>query len=268
MKHVLKNMMAVCFLMLMIPCTLTLLINGKQGIHREKQLSDLDCQVLYQMMQEDISWMEDGTLELLAVLLRTECVRSQDAWEQIQEIHPYEELYERAYGAVQNTSGQVVVIDGEYRELPYHAVSAGRTREGTLLGEEYSYVLSVDCPEDLESKSYLKICYLTGDEIKDALGTETDPEALELRRDSAEYVTGLLGAENSWPGEQARTLLHLPSSCFWMDAQGERVRFTVKGVGHGFGISLYTADQMIRNGADKEEIFQKFYENAECITIP
>lgn len=269
MKHYLKNITAVCFLMLMFPCTLTLLINGKHGIHREEQLSDMDYKILYELMQEDVSWMEDSTLELLAILLRTECMRVGNVSDgEIKSVSPYEDLYERAYDAVWNTRGQVVVIDGEYRELPYHAVSAGSTRKGTLLGEEYSYVRSVDCPEDLRSEAYLKICYLSKEELKNVLGTDIFFETPGIKRDEKEYVTEVTGAESTWPGEQIRTILHLPSSCFWTEVQEDRVRFTVKGVGHGFGISLYTANQMIRGGADREDIFQMFYEGAECITIP
>lgn len=266
MKHYMKNMMAVCFLMLMFPCTLTILLNGKQGIHSEEQLSDVDYKILRQLMQEDFSWMEDGTLELMAVLLRTEAMQDQEASGEA--VSPYEDMYERAYQAVWNTRGQVVVIDGEYRELPYHAVSAGKTRDGALLGEEYSYVRSVDCPEDIKSKSYLKICYLSKTELIDALGADIFSEMPEINRDGTEYVTKLSGAGADWPGEQIRTILHLPSSCFWAEIQEDRVRFTVKGVGHGFGISLYTANQMIADGMKKEDIFQMFYEDAECITIP
>lgn len=269
MRHYVKNIASVCFLMVMLPCTLTILINGRQGIHQEEQLSDMDYKILYELMQEDISWMEDGTLELLAVLLRTEYVRNGEAsGVETTAISPYEELYERAYRAVWNTRGQVVTIGGEYRELPYHAVSAGKTRDGSLLGEEYSYVRSVDCPEDLKSDAYLRICYVTREELLEALGTDITVETPLIRRDGAEYVTEMTGPEYGWPGEQIRTMLHLPSSCFWADVQEDRVRFTVKGVGHGFGISLYTANQMIESGADKEDIFQMFYENAECITIP
>ena len=68
-------------------------------------------------------------------------------------------------------------------------------------------------------------------------------------------------------GESVRTLLHLPSSCFYVDDSEEILRITVKGNGHGFGISLYTADRMIREGMSWEEVIQKFYENAECITL-
>lgn len=268
MKAYLKNMAAIGFLILFLPYTITLLANGRQGIHQERRLPDLEYQVLYGLLQEDLSWMEDGTLELMAVLYRTECVRNMEetaGGEAPVEI--YGEAYERIFQAVERTQGQVVTICGEYRELPYHAVSAGATRRGELLGEEFSYVTAVECPDDLQSDSYLQICYLTEEELTDTLGTELSSEELVLERDSAEYVINVACEEKSWAGEQFRTLLHLPSSCFWLEPSEGKVRITVKGSGHGFGISLYTADRMVKNGADYMEIIQKFYENAECITI-
>jgi peptidoglycan hydrolase-like amidase len=77
-------------------------------------------------------------------------------------------------------------------------------------------------------------------------------------------------AGREWQGEAFRALLHLPSSCFYVDmdeAEGE-VCITVKGSGHGFGMSLCTADYMVREGAELSEIIQTFYQGAACITIP
>ena len=75
MRRFVKNVTAVGFLLLFLPYTITLLLNGKQGIHREETLSDLEYEVLACMMTEDYSWMEDGTLDLMAMLHRTACVR-------------------------------------------------------------------------------------------------------------------------------------------------------------------------------------------------
>ena len=227
------------FLILFFPYTVTLLINGRQGMNREEQLPSLEYQVLCRLMKEDYSWMEDGTLELMAILYRTDCVREQEA--SVQELPAFElygDAYDRAYQAVLHTKGQVITIDGEYRELPYHAVSAGITRDSALLGEEYAYVNSVECPRDKESDSYLQICYLTAQESK------------------------------SWAGENFRSLLHLASSCFWIESEQDSIRIVTRGSGHGFGISLYTANCMAQEGAGVSEIIQKFYQNAECITIP
>lgn len=268
MKNCLKNMLAVGFLMLFLPYTITLLVNGQQGIHREERMPELEYQVLYQLLEQDFSWMEEGTLELMAVLYRTEYMRkSEEFFPEELPSNMYGENYEKIYRAVKSTCGQVVTIGGQYRELPYHAVSAGITRRGLLLGEEFSYVRSEKCPEDLYSDSYLQICYLTGEELAETLGEEINPEGLELERDDAEYVTSVRCGEKNWTGENFRTLLHLPSSCFWLETMEKTIRITVKGSGHGFGISLHTADHMVQEGADFRDIIHKFYENAECITI-
>jgi len=268
MKAYLKNIIAVGFLVLFLPYTVTLLVNGRQGIHQEERLPDLEYQVLYQLLSQDFSWMEDETLKLMAVLYRTEYVRDPEAFA-VEEISPklYGESYERLCRAVEQTQGQVITIAGEYRELPYHAVSAGSTRKGQLLGEDFSYVLPVECPDDLYSDAYLQVCYLTEEELAEAMGEEFSLKELALERDEAEYVTSVSCGENSWTGENFRTLLHLPSSCFWLEPLENSVRITVKGSGHGFGISLYTANCMALEGAGFMEIIHKFYQNAECITI-
>jgi stage II sporulation protein D len=95
-------------------------------------------------------------------------------------------------------------------------------------------------------------------------------ENYELQRDEADYVVRMLNTDTgeSLTGAEVRTKLHLESANFRMDEVNGRIRITVKGVGHGFGISLYTADRMLKNNEEINEIIQKFYENAECITIP
>lgn len=269
MKRLLTNMMAIGFLVLFLPYTMTLLINGRQGIHREEALPDLEYEVLSCMMQEDHSWMADGTLDLMAVLYRTECVRKgQETGSRESGPEIYDNNYSRMYDAVVRTQGQVVTIGGEYRELPYHAVSAGRTREGILLGEAYSYVLAVDCPEDKESGEYLKRYQIPEEVFADVLGQDLPLGNTEFQRDSSDYVSHVRSQEGEWQGEAFRSLLHLPSSCFYMEESEEGILVTVKGKGHGFGISLYTADRMAQSGAGMEEIIQKFYQDAACITIP
>lgn len=268
MRRFVKNVTAVGFLLLFLPYTITLLLNGKQGIHREETLSDLEYEVLACMMAEDYSWMEDGTLDLMAMLHRTACVRGEPAGGESHPVRIYDEKYRRMYEAVFRTQGQAIAIAGEYRDLSYHEVSAGVTRDGRLLGEEYVYVRAADCSHDRESDRYLWCCTLTEEEFAEALGENCDPDELEYDRDAWEYVTRVEGPGTEWTGEAFRSLLHLPSSCFFMERTEDGIKVTVKGIGHGFGISLYAADRMIRDGADVSEIIQKFYEGAECITIP
>ena len=134
----------------------------------------MDYQVLQQMLAEDLSWMSDDTLKLLAVLYRTEafCVGESSAIEQLSLSELYGEPYGRIYQAIESTSGMAVTINGEYRELPFHKLSVGHTRDGKLLGDSYDYVLSVECREDKEASDYVQICTLSMEEILRALGMD------------------------------------------------------------------------------------------------
>ncbi|MCD8361519.1 MAG: hypothetical protein LUC98_00950 [Lachnospiraceae bacterium] len=270
MKTCLKNMLAVCFLILFLPYTITLLVSGREGIHQDKALSELEYQTLSALLKEDFSWMDDETLALMAVIFRTECMQTEN--EQViggsQGEATEDSDYERFYQAVAETAGQVVTVEGEYRELPWHALSAGQTRDGTLLGEKYSYIKSVECPLDIRADGALQSFRLSEAEFAEALGTDAAPEELETTRDGADYVISASAGAMVWQGEELRGLLHLSSSCFWLDCQDSQIHLTVKGSGHGFGISLYTADCMAREGSTCEEILQTFYEGAECITEP
>ncbi|MBR5510545.1 MAG: hypothetical protein IKV59_10885 [Lachnospiraceae bacterium] len=269
MKKYIQSVGTILFLALFLPYTLTLLLHGREGVHCEEELPELEYQVMYRLIQEDHFWVQDQTLELLAMLYRTELIQAREnkdvgkIFKGLKSDH-----YSRIEKAVRSTEGQIIQIDGEYRELPYHMLSAGKTREGNLLGEEFSYVTVSDCPLDLKSNQYLQIFMLSGQELNRTLGQEFDFDNMELVRDSSDYVIKVKCPKKEWQGETFRTLLHLASSCFWMEETEKGIRVTVKGNGHGFGISLYTADQMAKNGKSIQEILDQFYKKAECITIP
>ena len=72
----------------------------------------------------------------------------------------FEEYYGKILQAIQETKGQVLTWQGSYVDLPYHAVSAGRTREGSLLGDAYPYLRVAECPGDLEAEDFLQIIKL------------------------------------------------------------------------------------------------------------
>ncbi len=260
---------SILFLAIFLPYTAILLMNGRQGVSREEKLPDREYQVLAGLLQEDLSWMDEETLCLMAVLIRTELVRTGTSV--MEEPQVRQTAYEAACDAVKKTCGKVITIDGEYRALPWHGISAGRTRAGILLGEEYSYIHAVECQEDRESEDYLRVFRMDRKTFLQILQGENTAhqewEKPELERDSSDYVTRVRLGDEMLQGESVRALLHLPSSCFYVDDSEEILRITVKGNGHGFGISLYTADRMIREGMSWEEVIQKFYENAECITL-
>lgn len=155
-----------------------------------------------------------------------------------------------------------------YIEPLFHAVSAGRTREGD---EAHPYLASVVAKEDEGAGGYLTRQGMTREELKkrleeglNALGEHPDLENLEeerileeiqiVKRDSAGYVeTVQIGAE-TYSGDAVRYALGVPSPAFSLEEDGDEIRCVTYGRGHGYGLSQYGAGLMAENGSSAEEI--------------
>lgn len=76
------------------------------------------------------------------------------------------EYYQTICGAVRESAGQTAIWDGDYIEPLFHAVSAGRTREGD---EAHPYLASVAAKEDEGAGGYLTRQGMTREELKKRL---------------------------------------------------------------------------------------------------
>lgn len=64
-------------------------------------------------------------------------------------------------------------------------------------------------------------------------------------------------------GVEARTLLGLKSTNFEITKDGDNIKFSVKGYGHGVGMSQTGADSMAKQGSTAEDIIKHFYAGVE-----
>ena len=177
------------------------------------------------------------------------------------------EQFQKFQDAAADTRDQVLMKDGNIVELPYHELSQGKTREaGEVLGETFSYVPSVETPEDINSPSYIQGCYFSLEELKKQI-RKTYPgftiesiEEIEIKNtDSAGYVLEINVGNQEFQGEKLKDILNLPSSCFTVQTLENEVRFLCKGIGHGVGLSQYTAEKMAAKKKKYEEILNYFY---------
>lgn len=160
--------------------------------------------------------------------------------------------YRKFQDAWRETEGQVVTYEGALARTSFFRLSNGSTRDGKeVLGEEYPYLKIVDCPLDMEVAEQMKT--VTVDDI-DAEITETD---------TAGYVINVRVGEETVSGEEFRTNYHLDSSCFTLQRYGGKLRITTRGIGHGLGMSQYTANEMAKDGASAEDILAYFFEGTE-----
>ena len=163
--------------------------------------------------------------------------------------------------AVEETTGEILTWENELKQVPYHEVSAGQTRDGEEVfhSEEGSYLKSVHSDVDKESEDFLNSVYIN----KNIL-----PKELEIKtRDSAGYVTEILADGKVLEGESFRKGMGLTSANFTIQEIGDQIRFLCKGRGHGMGLSQYGGNHMASNGSSDEDILEYYFPEMEIQQI-
>lgn len=175
---------------------------------------------------------------------------------------------------VKDTQGKIITYEGKPINAFFHANSGGTTElpvnvwGGTGLpylqvvetaGEEgymqYSSEVTLS-QEELLNK--LKAKY---DDIQINFNDNEDVRILEYT-DSNRVKTVKFG-NHEISGVEARSLLGLKSTNFEIIKEGETIKFSVKGYGHGVGMSQTGADTMAKEGSNYEDIIKHFYIGVE-----
>ncbi|MBO5069342.1 MAG: SpoIID/LytB domain-containing protein [Roseburia sp.] len=187
----------------------------------------------------------------------------------------FQKIYQRLRECTAETEGQVLLWNGNYIYAAYHAISAGTTRDISELYEEVDmpYLENVTCQEDATAEGYLGVLYWEKDEFLEKCKKAFPDAAVESieqitveKRDTAGYVLNVMVGQKTVTGEEFRDSFALNSACFSITDLGEQVRIVTKGLGHGVGLSQYTAVRMALEGKDYQEILEYFYPGTELGT--
>ena len=187
----------------------------------------------------------------------------------------YERYLTRVREAASATDGQYLV----YGETPalavFHAASYGQTENGASLGVPEPYLVSVSTPETaaevrqlcttvLVSPMELKTCVLLL--CPEARFPEDPARWLsEVRRNDAGRVDSVCIGGALVSGAALRQILALRSTDFDVSYADGGFTFTVRGYGHGLGMSQYGADALADAGADYREILAHYYPGTELV---
>ena len=115
-----------------------------------------------------------------------------------------------------------------------------------------------------------------GEELINKLKTKYSDIKIDFTRDEdlkiLEYtdsnrVRTVKFGNHNLSGVETRTLLGLKSTNFEIIKEGNNIKFTVKGYGHGVGMSQTGADSMAKQGSNYEEIIHHFYSEVEIKDI-
>lgn len=187
-----------------------------------------------------------------------------------------QEQYRQCIRAVEETDNIVLWYQDAYPWLPFHQSSNGMTRsaEEVLSSKDYPYLTVKECPSDKEADDEIGMFSFSYDEIQEecrdflvaAAGEEEAKKGYSFEdfeicsRDSAGYVQELRIGTTVCTGDQFRDALSLPSSDFSLSAGENKLIITTTGRGHGLGMSLWTANEMAKEGKSYEEILDFFFE--------
>lgn len=217
------------------------------------------------------------TAQSLEDKILTESFLSREEMEERWGAKYYQEYYEKYTRAVEETDDTVVMYNDDYAWTPFHQASCGMTRSAAeVMGsEEYPYIAVRECPLDKEAADEIGTFTFSYEEIqrlcRDFLVAETDGEKaaqgyvfedFEIKScDSAGYVSELRIGNTICTGDQFRDALALPSSAFSLSEDDEdHIKITTTGKGHGLGMSIWTANEMAKEGRTYEEIIAFFFD--------
>lgn len=178
----------------------------------------------------------------------------------------YEKYSKKILSAVKAVVGQTVKYDGEPCLTVYHAISAGKTESAVnVWGSDYPYLQSVESVGDMLSSDYKSEAVFTADNLCELLSGEITPEGdpsgwvSETKRTSVGTVISVTLCNTEISGGKLREKLSLRSSNFDVEYKDDGFHFTVRGYGHGVGLSQYGANCMAQQGSTYREILLWYY---------
>lgn len=181
----------------------------------------------------------------------------------------YELYIKKIIAAVEATDGQYLSYDGEPALAAFHSSSEGATEDSGAIWNGLPYLVSVDSPETAESVPNFVSTVRSADiDFRDTilyLKPEADMTGAadtwigETKRSASGRVESIVIGGVAFTGSELRTLFSLRSTDFELSRGDGEFVFTVKGYGHGVGMSQYGANTMAKSGANYKEILQHYY---------
>lgn len=183
------------------------------------------------------------------------------------------EFLTRVKNAVDNTEGEVMLYEGEPVMAVFHASSYKKTEDcQAQWGSSFPYLVSVDTPEHVYPdmvKNLITTKSFTVSQLFSLLGSEFDGISAAAVSASAKSpnlsytASGRVGSVGlsgyMIKGTKLRSLLSLRSTDFTVGYDDGKILFTVRGHGHGVGMSQYGAQIMDVCGKDYRAILTHYY---------
>lgn len=186
--------------------------------------------------------------------------------------------YDKYAQAVLETRGEVIVYNNTLIQAVFHSTSGGKTENSEeIWSSKVPYLRSVVSEHEEDSPKLVTNLQLDVNEFIAAMkklnsGIKLTSKNIKnqikiLDRSEGGRITNIEVGGKVLSGSAMRGALGLNSSNFSISYEGDTLKFTVLGNGHGVGLSQYGADGMAKNGSKYTEIVKHYYQGVDIINI-
>ena len=176
---------------------------------------------------------------------------------------------------VNETKGLIITYENKPINAFFHANSGGTTELPVNVwggGSNLPYLQVVETAGEEGYTQYSSEVVLTEEELLNKLKTKYEDIQIDfanaedlkiLEYTDSNRVKTIKFGNHELSGVETRTLLGLRSTNFEISKDGDKIKFSVKGYGHGVGMSQTGADTMAKSGSTYEDIIKHFYVGVE-----
>ena len=156
-----------------------------------------------------------------------------------------DEYWEKLREAVYSTKGEYMVYEDEVVEAFFFARSGGRTENSEdVWNDARPYLKSVESKEDISHPEFLSTAEFLNKAAREILSAEHS----EIKKGNQKIHIGKITKTEGGNIREIDTYI-----------------FSVKGYGHGVGMSQFGANCMAKNGKNYTEILSHYYTNIQIV---
>lgn len=179
--------------------------------------------------------------------------------------------YSKIQQAVKETKGQIITYNNKPILTLYFSTSAGKTENSEeVFAQSYPYLKSVDSPYDKNySPKYTSALKMSNKDFVQAFKVGySDIQLSEnnlsnqvkiIDKSNGGSVENIKVGNKQIKGTDVRKILNLNSANFDLSFKDSYVDISVKGYGHGVGMSQWGAEGMAQEGYKYYEILSHYY---------
>lgn len=180
---------------------------------------------------------------------------------------------------VNETAGKIITYNNKPINAFFHSNSGGITELPVNVwggGSDMPYLQVVETSGEDEYSQYASEFTLSQEEILEKLKIKYSDIQIDFNNDEdikiLEYtdsnrVKTVKFGNHEISGTEARSIFGLKSTNFEIIKENENIKFSVKGYGHGVGMSQTGADSLAKQGKTCEDIIHHYYSNVEINEI-